>query len=179
MCLCFFVFHSCWLFIWQGTALISYRQKCDRLLMCNLQSLEVFSCSLAAEEETALSIIDPMSLSIELNKVQDQPSSSAGLLDAACYEDRPPILEVGLYRWCGIVNDLVVTHKLFNSYSWSWILLSDWQGMTCSPVEVHTGQEQSYKLERQPIPMNYTAWQPYLNIHFIYGIWTSDGKVRG
>lgn len=58
-----------------------------------------------------MSIIDPMSLNIELNKVQDQQNSSAGLLDAACYEDRPPILEVGLCRLGRIVNDLVLMHR--------------------------------------------------------------------
>ena len=62
----------------------------------------MFSCSLAAEAETALSIIDPMSLSIELNKSPSQKecklgAGSTGLLDAVytpIADERLPILEV-------------------------------------------------------------------------------------
>ena len=91
------------MFVIQSTAVLSYRPSfTERPLSCSLQSLEVFSCSLAAEEETALSIIDPMIVTLELNGSplrQRRPSeSSGGLLDATSEEDRPPSLEVGHFH---------------------------------------------------------------------------------
>lgn len=78
---------------------MTYRQSSERPLSCSLQSLEVFSCSLAAEAETALSIIDPMSLSIELNNSPAEQErklgpGTTGLLDVAIADERLPILEV-------------------------------------------------------------------------------------
>ena len=74
----------------------------ERPLSCTLLSLEVFSCSLAAEEDTALSIIDPMTVTIEMSGSQPRalaaPSTpplgpvQRGLLDAT--GDKPPVLEV-------------------------------------------------------------------------------------
>ena len=65
---------------------------------CNLQSLEVFSCSLLAEEDTAMSIVDPMTITIELNAnpLPDlKTDKSAGLLDAKAVDQRELLLEVG------------------------------------------------------------------------------------
>ncbi|KAK7503179.1 hypothetical protein BaRGS_00005444, partial [Batillaria attramentaria] len=54
--------------ILKSTAVLMYKpQASDKVLSCSLGSLEVFSCCLMAEEDTALSIIDPMTISIELN----------------------------------------------------------------------------------------------------------------
>uniref|UniRef100_T1J4D0 UBA domain-containing protein n=1 Tax=Strigamia maritima TaxID=126957 RepID=T1J4D0_STRMM len=68
--------------ILKSTAVISYRPIiCEKPLSCSLQSLEVFSCILGLEEDTALSIIDPVTVNIDLNgKVQSTPTG--GLLDA-------------------------------------------------------------------------------------------------
>ena len=79
--------------------MVTYRQSSERPLSCSLQSLEVFSCSLAAEAETALSIIDPMSLSVELNNSPAERdrkfgTGTTGLLDVAISDERLPILEV-------------------------------------------------------------------------------------
>lgn len=84
---------------WQCTAVVTYRETSERPLSCSLQSLEVFSCSLAAEAETALSIIDPMSLTVELNNSPAEHERklgtvSTGLLDVAIADKRLPILEV-------------------------------------------------------------------------------------
>jgi len=54
---------------------------------------------LAAEAETALSIIDPMSLSVELNSSPAEQerklgTGTTGLLDVAIADERLPILEV-------------------------------------------------------------------------------------
>lgn len=40
----------------------------EKILSCNLNNCEMFSCILGMEDETALSIIDPVTLNIELNK---------------------------------------------------------------------------------------------------------------
>ena len=79
--------------------MVTYRQSSECPLSCSLQSLEVFSCSLAAEAETALSIIDPMSLSVELNNSPAEHdrklgTGTTGLLDVAISDERLPILEV-------------------------------------------------------------------------------------
>ena len=60
----------------------------------SLQSLEVFSCLLASIDDTALSIIDPVTVLIELNsavKLKNQ-TATRGLLGAT---QSMPTLEVG------------------------------------------------------------------------------------
>lgn len=54
---------------------------------------QVFSCRLGSEQETALSIIDPVNVQVELCGSPTYQSSS-GLLDAFNVEDIPPLLEV-------------------------------------------------------------------------------------
>lgn len=53
----------------------------------------MFSCRLGNEQETALSIIDPVQIHMELIGNSSYPIGS-GLLDAFNSEDFPPILEV-------------------------------------------------------------------------------------
>ncbi|XP_036356919.1 vacuolar protein sorting-associated protein 13D isoform X3 [Octopus sinensis] len=81
------------------TAVLRYRPKAQDLpLSCSLQSLEVFSCFLMEEEETALSIIDPTSITIEINAnpLPDRSTSRVtGLLDAQAVEN-PLVLEMTL-----------------------------------------------------------------------------------
>ncbi|GAB1600262.1 intermembrane lipid transfer protein VPS13D [Argonauta hians] len=81
------------------TAVLRYRPKAQDLpLSCSLQSLEVFSCFLMEEEETALSIIDPTSITIEINAnpLPDRSTSRVtGLLDAQAVE-YPLVLEMTL-----------------------------------------------------------------------------------
>ncbi|XP_054931274.2 intermembrane lipid transfer protein VPS13D isoform X1 [Dermacentor andersoni] len=53
--------------ILKSTAVLSYHKALtERPLSCNLQNLEVFSCILGLEDDTALSIIDPISVYIDL-----------------------------------------------------------------------------------------------------------------
>ena len=87
--------------LFQSTAVFSYKPDFpERPVSCSLQSLEVFSCSLAAEDETALSIIDPMSITIELNGSPSKKVETlgpTGLTDATSDTDSdPPILEVSV-----------------------------------------------------------------------------------
>ena len=75
-------------------------QASDKVLRCSLGSLEVFSCCLMAEEDTALSIIDPMTISIELNAnplPEPRPLAAApalGLLGVPETQLRHLLLEV-------------------------------------------------------------------------------------
>ncbi|XP_060085097.1 intermembrane lipid transfer protein VPS13D-like [Ylistrum balloti] len=84
--------------ILKSTAVLSFRPKAkDKLMSCSLQSIEVFSCSLVNEEETALSIIDPLTITIDLNAnplPEPKPSSPGGIQDAAPPPDRALVLEV-------------------------------------------------------------------------------------
>ncbi|XP_013405463.1 vacuolar protein sorting-associated protein 13D-like isoform X2 [Lingula anatina] len=103
--------------ILKSTAVLSYRSATERPLSCSLQSLEVFSCTLNAENETALSIIDPMTVSIELSGTGRRGDSGAhGLADAAV-DDRPPVLEAS-FNTLNIrlsYNDLKLFLAIMNS----------------------------------------------------------------
>lgn len=48
--------------------MVSYRPGSQRPLSLNLNRLELFSCVLGAEEESALSIIDPVTVQIDLSQ---------------------------------------------------------------------------------------------------------------
>jgi hypothetical protein len=82
----------------QSTAVLTYRPSSqDKLLSCSLQSIEVFSCSLLSEEETALSIIDPLMINVDLNAnpLPDLSKSlSTGLLEASEIRQKNLVLEV-------------------------------------------------------------------------------------
>lgn len=56
-------------FILQSTTVLKYRPyNSEKRLSCNLNNCEMFSCILGMEDDTALSIIDPVTLNIEINK---------------------------------------------------------------------------------------------------------------
>ena len=82
-------------FFVQLTAVLAWRPHLhsQKWLSCSVQSLEMFSCVLSCEEDTALSIIDPTSALVELNNARRQKGrKNAGLLDFA--EEPLPSLEV-------------------------------------------------------------------------------------
>ncbi|NWR10533.1 VP13D protein, partial [Paradoxornis webbianus] len=82
--------------ILKGTTVLTYKPKLlDRPFSGSLSGIEVFSCRLGNEQETALSIIDPVQIHMELIGNSSYPSGS-GLLDAFNSEDFPPILEIQL-----------------------------------------------------------------------------------
>ncbi|XP_058711402.1 intermembrane lipid transfer protein VPS13D [Poecile atricapillus] len=82
--------------ILKGTTVLTYKPKLlDRPFSGSLFGIEVFSCRLGNEQETALSIIDPVQIHMELIGNSSYPSGS-GLLDAFNSEDFPPILEIHL-----------------------------------------------------------------------------------
>ena len=84
-------------FFVQLTAVLAWRPHLhsQKWLSCSVQSLEMFSCVLSCEEDTALSIIDPTSALVELNNARRQKGrKNAGLLDFA--EEQLPSLEVSL-----------------------------------------------------------------------------------
>ncbi|NWH53859.1 VP13D protein, partial [Fregata magnificens] len=82
--------------ILKGTTVLTYKPKLlDRPFSGSLFGIEVFSCRLGNEQETALSIIDPVQIQMELVGNASYPSGS-GLLDAFNSEDFPPILEIQL-----------------------------------------------------------------------------------
>ncbi|KAM9299302.1 intermembrane lipid transfer protein VPS13D [Gastrophryne carolinensis] len=83
--------------ILKGTTVLTYKPKLvDRPFSGSLFGIEVFSCRLGNEQDTALSIIDPVHVQIELVGNSNYQSSS-GLMDAFNTEDFPPILEIQLH----------------------------------------------------------------------------------
>ncbi|XP_067095428.1 intermembrane lipid transfer protein VPS13D [Osmerus mordax] len=80
--------------ILKGTTVLTYKPRLlDRPFSGSLAGIEVFSCCLGSEQETALSIIDPVNIQVELCGSPTYQSSS-GLLDAFNMEDFPPLLEI-------------------------------------------------------------------------------------
>lgn len=55
--------------ILKSTTVVSYRPSdSNKIMSLNLNNLEVFSCILGLEEDTALSIIDPVTINLDLRK---------------------------------------------------------------------------------------------------------------
>ena len=68
--------------ILRSTTVISYRPDMpERPFSCNLNNAEVFSCILSNKEESALSIIDPVTINLEIASRGYAGSPSKGLLD--------------------------------------------------------------------------------------------------
>ena len=61
----------------QGTLILKFHSIPDseKVLNCSIDSLELFSCSLSNEDETALSILDPVTITLEI-KPQEPPRGS-------------------------------------------------------------------------------------------------------
>ncbi|KAE8593143.1 hypothetical protein XENTR_v10019000 [Xenopus tropicalis] len=82
--------------ILKGTTVLTYKPKlADRPFSGSLFGIEVFSCRVGNELDTALSIIDPVHIQIDLVGNSAYQNSS-GLMDAFNTEDFPPILEIQL-----------------------------------------------------------------------------------
>lgn len=60
--------------------MLGYRPHLERPISCSLLECELFSCILGLESDTALSILDPTNIQIEL--VRQASSESQGILDA-------------------------------------------------------------------------------------------------
>lgn len=56
----------------------------EKPLSCSLNNCEMFSCILGMEDETALSIIDPVTLNIELNKDNILEVSTHVIAESVC-----------------------------------------------------------------------------------------------
>uniref|UniRef100_A0A8C4Q045 Vacuolar protein sorting 13 homolog D n=1 Tax=Eptatretus burgeri TaxID=7764 RepID=A0A8C4Q045_EPTBU len=77
----------------RATAVVTRRPGSERPLSASLADLELFSCRLDNEQSSALSILDPTNLFIELNSCPAH-ASSHGLLDAFPENRTPPMLEI-------------------------------------------------------------------------------------
>ena len=70
--------------ILRSTTVIGYRPDMpEKPFSCNLNNAEVFSCVLSNEDESALSIIDPVTINLEIGLRSDAGNPSKGLLDLA------------------------------------------------------------------------------------------------
>ena len=88
-------FISC--YFHQGTLIlkVTFKPTGEKLLNCTVEGLELFSCSLSNEDETALSILDPVSLSLEL-KPPDRSTPSSPLSTSPSNNKKHHVLEVRL-----------------------------------------------------------------------------------
>uniref|UniRef100_A0A2R5LD33 Putative vacuolar protein n=1 Tax=Ornithodoros turicata TaxID=34597 RepID=A0A2R5LD33_9ACAR len=70
--------------ILKSTAVLSYSKNLsERPLSCNLQNMEVFSCILGVEEDTALSIVDPVTVYIDVIEKSPQSAPAEHLLQVS------------------------------------------------------------------------------------------------
>lgn len=68
--------------ILRSTTVLAFRPACkEKPLSCNLNNAEVFSCVLGKEADTALSIIDPVTINLEVWGRGEVAPSVRGLLD--------------------------------------------------------------------------------------------------
>jgi vacuolar protein sorting-associated protein 13D len=68
--------------ILKSTSVIAFRPSMtEHPFSCNLNNAEVFSCILGKEEDSSLSIIDPVTINIEIGGRSTGASASKGLLD--------------------------------------------------------------------------------------------------
>ena len=76
---------DCSTVILRSTTVIAFRPDMkDRPFSCNLNNAEVFSCVLGREEESSLSIIDPVTINFEIGgRNSSGKRASRGLLDLA------------------------------------------------------------------------------------------------
>ena len=75
---------DCSTVILRSTTVIAFRpDMVDRPFSCNLNNAEVFSCVLGREEESSLSIIDPVTVNFEIGGRGSSGAVPKGLLDLA------------------------------------------------------------------------------------------------
>lgn len=88
--------------LFQSTTVLSYHPiLADKPLSCNLNHCEMFSCILGMEDETALSIIDPVTVNMDVTH-RLHSGTTRGIPDAAVSQtDR--VLEVSLYHCYGCI----------------------------------------------------------------------------
>ena len=85
--------------ILRSTTVLAFRPSFrERPLSCNLNNAEVFSCVIGKEDETALSIIDPVTINIEVWGRGDVLTASKGLLDVSESRDIERIAEIQLQQ---------------------------------------------------------------------------------
>ena len=85
--------------ILRSTTVLAFRPAWkERPLSCNLNNAEVFSCVIGKEEETALSIIDPVTINIEIWGRGEVAPASKGLLDVSEEKEIERVAEVQLQQ---------------------------------------------------------------------------------
>jgi len=85
--------------ILRSTTVLAFRPDFkERPLSCNLNNAEVFSCVLGKEDETALSIIDPVTINLEIWGRGEVVPASKGLLDVNEDNDVERIADVQLQQ---------------------------------------------------------------------------------
>ena len=85
--------------ILRSTTVLAFRPSFhERPLSCNLNNAEVFSCVIGNEEDTALSIIDPVTINIEIWGRGEVAPSSKGLMDVNDDKDLERVAEIQLQQ---------------------------------------------------------------------------------
>ena len=115
--------------ILRSTTVLAYRpDMVDRPFSCNLNNAEVFSCTLGKENETALSIIDPVTINFEIAGRNVPGMPLKGLSDFLVLEqNKDGYNQLGTYERTAEIqlqqlnvrlshNDWLVFHKILNSF---------------------------------------------------------------
>ncbi|XP_029011059.1 intermembrane lipid transfer protein VPS13D isoform X2 [Betta splendens] len=139
--------------ILKGTTVLTYKPRLqDRPFSGSLAGIEVFSCRLGSEQETALSIIDPVNVQVELCGSPTYQSSS-GLLDAFNVEDIPPLLEIQ-FPTLDIrlsYNDIQLFLAIAKSIPTSSTSVPPDSDATASSAEVAASPKDSFRLKTEAL----------------------------
>ena len=104
-------------FIFQNTTVLSYRPSLlERPISCNLAQCEIYSCILSAEQDSALSILDPVSINLEMtDRGSPHPDLASGAALAVHH-----VIEISLHQ----INlrlsyhDLKMFQRILESVPW-------------------------------------------------------------
>jgi len=80
----------------QGTVILNFLSVPDKekLLNCSIDGLELFSCNLSNEDETALSILDPVTVSLEIKPPEMHMPTKSARSKGIMVDEGTQILEV-------------------------------------------------------------------------------------
>lgn len=124
--------------ILKGTALLTYRPQIhSKPLSCQLNRVEIFSSQLCLEEETALSIVDPVTISIEVVG-KSSASDVKGIPDATSSE---------LHQILEIQAQQLILRLSYNDMKLFLRILDSVPQAFSTPIESTTQSDQIDKLK--------------------------------
>ncbi|KAK7884105.1 hypothetical protein WMY93_027228 [Mugilogobius chulae] len=164
--------------ILKGTTVLTYKPRLlDRPFSGSLAGIEVFSCRLGSEQETALSIIDPVNVQVELCGSPTYQSSS-GLLDAFNVEDIPPLLELDQAATWLLENAENMSRARADSSSGHGTPLSGWRLYILQRIGSTQEGTASFALSGDYYNRELSGWEPFVEPWPCFLSWQQQAAGR-